>query len=46
MALSEWRTVETTENGFSRGVEVNPDQVHIWDKPRYGVVYHLLSLSP
>lgn len=43
--VSEWRTVETTENGYSRGVEAESTQVHTWDKPRYGVVYHLLSLA-
>lgn len=42
---TEWRTHETTESGFSRGVELTPEPVMVWDKPRYGVVYHLLSLS-
>ncbi len=39
-----WRTQETTETGYSRGVELTPDPVVGWNKPRYGVVYHLLSL--
>ena len=39
-----WRTQETTESGFSRGVELHPDRVLNWNKPRFGVVYHLLSL--
>jgi NADH-quinone oxidoreductase subunit C len=43
--VSEWRTVETTESGYSRGVETEPTQVQTWDKPRYGVVYHLLSFA-
>lgn len=44
--VSEWRGEQTTATGFSRGVV---DQNHLpkstWDKPRYGVVYHLLSLQ-
>lgn len=43
--MTEWRTQETTESGYSRGVELNKDVVLVWDKPRYGVIYHLLSLS-
>jgi NADH-quinone oxidoreductase subunit C len=43
--VSEWRTFETTENGYSRGVETKPTQNISWDKPRYGVIYHLLSLA-
>ena len=42
---AEWRTFETTESGFSRGVEPAKEPVTTWDKPRYGVVYHLLSLT-
>jgi len=42
----EWRTDETTESGFSRGVCPNNRQrVIALDKPRFGVVYHLLSVS-
>ncbi len=41
---TEWRTQETTESGYSRGVELTKEQVISWDKPRYGVIYHLLSL--
>lgn len=42
----EWRTVETTTSGFSRGVDRMGyhDNPH-WNKPRYGVVYHLLSVK-
>lgn len=42
---TEWRTQETTESGYSRGVELTKEPVRVWDKPRYGVIYHLLSLS-
>jgi NADH-quinone oxidoreductase subunit C len=42
---TEWRTQETTESGYSRGVEPKSEQVLGWNKPRYAVVYHLLSLS-
>jgi NADH-quinone oxidoreductase subunit C len=41
---SEWRTQETTESGYSRGVELTKEQLTPWDKPRYAVIYHLLSL--
>jgi len=43
---TDWRTEETTLTGFSRGVDVtNRERVVPWDKPRFGVVYHLLSVS-
>lgn len=43
---SDWRTEETTESGFSRGAETTKkERVIPWDKPRFGVVYHLLSVS-
>jgi NADH-quinone oxidoreductase subunit C len=42
---TEWRTEETTESGFSRGVEIMEEQVLPWNKQRYGVIYHLLSLT-
>lgn len=40
----DWRTTETTETGYSRGVQEKQQPCVVWDKPRYGVVYHLLSL--
>lgn len=40
-----WRTDETTTSGFSRGVELTLESVSSWKKPRYGVVYHLLSVT-
>ncbi len=42
--VDDWRTTETTETGYSRGVQVTPQRVGVWDRPRYAVVYHLLSL--
>ena len=42
---AEWRTDETTLSGFSRGVELAKEPVKAWEKPRYGVIYHLLSLT-
>lgn len=43
--LSEWRTETTTATGFSRGVDItNMKRVIAWDKPRFAVVYHLLSI--
>lgn len=43
--LSEWRTETTTATGFSRGVDVaHMQRVIDWDKPRFAVVYHLLSI--
>ncbi len=44
---SEWRTEETTTNGFSRGVEhgVDVERKRVWEKPRFAAVYHLLSIS-
>jgi len=44
--LSDWRTEETTATGFSRAT--NPTEkirVLPWDKSRFGVVYHLLSVA-
>lgn len=41
---SEWETESATNTGFSRGVEIESPKKH-WGKPRFAVVYHLLSLS-
>ncbi|PIZ03827.1 MAG: NADH-quinone oxidoreductase subunit C [Gammaproteobacteria bacterium CG_4_10_14_0_8_um_filter_38_16] len=43
--ISHWRTIQTTESGFSRGVSDEGERVIAWDKPRFASVYHLLSLS-
>lgn len=43
--LSEWETYSATETGFSRGVEKRDPTLPAasWNKPRFAVVYHLLS---
>lgn len=40
----EWRTHSTTATGFSRGVDAEDIVAIKWEKPRFAVVYHLLSL--
>lgn len=42
---TEWRTDDTTANGFSRAVDNSLQRVVPWDRPRFAVVYHLLSLT-
>lgn len=39
----DWETNAASENGFSRGVERQQSKAFIMDKPRFAVVYHLLS---
>lgn len=41
---TEWQTEETTFTGFSRGVNKKGTE-KTWTKPRFAVVYHLLSIS-
>jgi NADH-quinone oxidoreductase subunit C len=41
----DWKTESATENGFSRGVERQETRAWDMDKPRFAVVYHLLSTS-
>lgn len=44
--VSYWRTEETTMTGFERAVLADQgEQIIPWNKPRFAVVYHLLSLS-
>ena len=44
--VSRWRTEETTNTGFSRGYSRDQvEQIIPWNKPRFAVVYHLLSIS-
>ncbi len=44
--VSEWRTEETTDTGFSRATDLEAhERVTPWNKPRFAVVYHLLSLT-
>lgn len=38
----DWETDAASENGFSRGVE-RKEVSSVWQKPRFAVVYHLLS---
>ena len=40
---AEWETQSATSEGFSRGREA--DTASTWTKPRFSVVYHLLSLT-
>ena len=44
--VSQWQTDTTTRTGFERGVDLTR-QEHIsnWDKPRFAVVYQLLSIT-
>lgn len=42
--VDEWTTVDATTTGFSRGVEKEKTIIH-WNKPRFAVVYHLLSIT-
>ena len=39
----DWETDTATADGFSRAVERGEAQTGRWEKPRFGVVYHLLS---
>ncbi len=43
----DWETNSATENGFSRGVERQAESLNeqSMDKPRFAVVYHLLSTT-
>jgi len=44
--ISEWVTDKATGSGFERGVDNSHQQrVTAWEKPRFGIVYHLLSVS-
>lgn len=44
--VSQWQTEKTTLTGFSRAVDATGAQQPIaWDKPRFAIVYHLLSLA-
>lgn len=43
--VAEWRTEETTATGFSRAVDRAVATAEVWEKPRFAVVYHLLSLK-
>lgn len=44
--LAEWETDSATSTGFERGVEPQRTQTAAhWNKPRFAVAYHLLSLQ-
>ncbi len=44
--VAHWETEHATGSGFDRAVDPTPSHRIInWDKPRYGVVYHLLSIA-
>lgn len=44
--ISEWTTERSTLTGFERGVDRSrQDHAVVWGKPRFGVVYHLLSMT-
>ena len=42
--ISEWETANATRTGFSRGTEAFLTD-NAWHKPRFAVVYHLLSIT-
>ncbi|MDX2163880.1 MAG: NADH-quinone oxidoreductase subunit C [Gammaproteobacteria bacterium] len=43
---SEWQTTKATGTGFDRAVDKSGNLKEVtWDKPRFAVVYHLLSYS-
>ena len=41
----DWETESATDRGFSRAVERHNEEGSTWTKPRFAVVYHLLSTS-
>ena len=41
----DWETESATEKGFSRAVEAQESRAFALSKPRFAVVYHLLSTS-
>lgn len=44
--FSEWRTERSTVTGFERGVDCSRQEHPVpWNKPRFAVIYHLLSLA-
>lgn len=42
---TDWETNQTTHTGFERGVDPSTANVYTWTKPRFAVVYHLLSVK-
>lgn len=43
--LSEWVTTAATATGFERAVSKEKETAPVWHKPRFAVVYHLLSVT-
>lgn len=43
--IADWQTESSTESGFCRGTEKGIERDFDWDKPRFAVVYHLLSIE-
>lgn len=44
--IAQWQTDSATATGFERGVEASTEQnASTWKKPRFAVVYQLLSLQ-
>ena len=44
--IADWQTETATYTGFDRGVEKDTkEHVLSWTKPRFAVVYHLLSIT-
>lgn len=41
----DWETESASESGFSRGVERQQAKAYALEKPRFAVVYHLLSTT-
>jgi NADH-quinone oxidoreductase subunit C len=41
----DWETETASEGGFSRGVEPQEIRAYVINKPRFAVVYHLLSTT-
>lgn len=41
----DWETDSATESGFSRGVELQASSCKMKERPRFAVVYHLLSIK-
>lgn len=41
----DWETESATESGFSRGVDKQDFRAYVLDRPRFAVIYHLLSTT-
>jgi NADH-quinone oxidoreductase subunit C len=43
--ISEWETTKATGRGFDRGVDSLKKSETVWNKPRFALSYHLLSIQ-